>query len=108
MPWLPFFSNCDGFDSRIIIYDAFEYAKNCTLEDYDKIRIVNPLPLNGLYPTADSCTLDITCRYDEQLDVSNSFSTRWFQIQEEKTLGYITRAPIPIENFWKIEDSDVY
>jgi hypothetical protein len=35
-------------------------------------------------------------------------TTRWFQIREEKTLGYITRAPIPIENFWKIEDSDVY
>lgn len=31
MPWLPFFSNCDGFDSHIIIYDAFEYARNCTL-----------------------------------------------------------------------------
>ena len=31
MPWFPFFSNCDGFDSHIIFYDALEYANNCTL-----------------------------------------------------------------------------
>jgi hypothetical protein len=27
MPWISFFSNCDGSDSRIIIYDIFEYNK---------------------------------------------------------------------------------
>ncbi len=25
MPWIPFFSNCEGYDSHIILYDAMEY-----------------------------------------------------------------------------------
>lgn len=25
MPWLPFFSNCEGYDTRIIMFDIFEY-----------------------------------------------------------------------------------
>lgn len=25
MPWLPFFSNCEGYDSRIVLYDLLEY-----------------------------------------------------------------------------------
>ena len=28
MPWIPFFSNCDGHDTRIIPFDAFEYNVN--------------------------------------------------------------------------------
>jgi hypothetical protein len=106
MPWLPFFSNCDGFDSHIIIFDALEYSKNCTLYDADQIRIVNPLPTTGTEPVADHCSLDITCRYDEPL-ASDSITTRWYQIRETKALAYITRDPIPIENFWKLDDSDV-
>jgi len=26
MPWIPFFSNCDGFDSRIVLYDLLEHT----------------------------------------------------------------------------------
>jgi hypothetical protein len=26
MPWIPYFSNCDGFDSRIILYDVLEHT----------------------------------------------------------------------------------
>jgi hypothetical protein len=31
MPWLPFFSNCKGYDSRIVFYDLFEYNDKCIL-----------------------------------------------------------------------------
>ena len=26
MPWLPYFTNCNGHDSHIIFYDIFEYT----------------------------------------------------------------------------------
>ena len=55
MPWIPFFSNCDGFDSHIILYEAFEYHPNCTLPLTYDIEIVNPIPSRGLDPVADSC-----------------------------------------------------
>ena len=59
MPWIPFFSNCDGFDSHIIMYEAFEYHPNCTLPATSNIEIVNPIPSRGLDPTADNCHIEI-------------------------------------------------
>lgn len=54
MPWLPFFSNCDGYDSHIILFDALEYSSaNCSLPSYEDIRIVNPIPTTGINPVAD-------------------------------------------------------
>jgi hypothetical protein len=29
MPWVPYFSNCNGQDSRIILFDALEYRPEC-------------------------------------------------------------------------------
>jgi hypothetical protein len=37
---------------------------------------------------------------------TRSATVRWYQIVEQKKLFYITRDPIPIENFYKLEDSD--
>lgn len=31
MPWIPYFSNCEGYDSRIILFDIIEYNLNCVL-----------------------------------------------------------------------------
>ena len=61
MPWIPFFSNCDGHDSHIVPFDAFEYTEGeaCQQPAYDDIRIVNPLPSQGLEPVADKCTLEL-------------------------------------------------
>jgi hypothetical protein len=64
MPWIPFFSNCDGSDTHIIPFDIFEYTINtnksfCNLPKYDDIRVVNPIPSDGMEPVADRCTLNL-------------------------------------------------
>lgn len=51
MSWIPFFSNCDTADERIIVYDFFEYDSTCKLPK--DIGVVNPIPSTGLNPTAD-------------------------------------------------------
>jgi hypothetical protein len=94
-PWIPFFSNCDGSDTRMIIYDLFEYNKNtdqsfCTQPKYDELRVVNPIPTNGFEPVTDRCTLNIKCRYDEDLSYLRSSTQRWFEILEAKSLFYMT------------------
>jgi len=99
MPWIPFFSNCDGYDSRIVAYDAFEYHPDCQLPRYEDIRIVNPIPSSGIDPVSDSCHLEIKCRYDEPLNQTNSKSTRWYAILEETVLFQVTRDPIENELF---------
>ena len=72
MPWIPFFSNCDGFGSHIVLYEAFEYHRSCSLPWYDDLKIVNPIPSSGMDPVADVCNLDITCRYDEPSNYTTS------------------------------------
>jgi hypothetical protein len=94
-PWIPFFSNCDGSDTRMIIYDLFEYNKNtdqsfCTQPKYEELRVVNPIPTNGFEPVTDRCTLNIKCRYDEDLSYLRSSTQRWFEILEPKSLFYMT------------------
>ena len=109
MPWMPYFSNCDGHDSRMIFYDLFEYNQNeqCTTPSYKDIRIVNPIPATGLEAVADRCTLNIQCRYDEDLTFKRSQTTRWYNIQEPTRMFYLTREPVPLENYHKLEDSDI-
>jgi hypothetical protein len=95
MPWIPFFSNCDGSDTRIIPYDIFEYNINtdesyCTLPKFEDIRVVNPIPTSGLEPIADRCTLKLKCRFDEDLSYLRSNTLRWFEILEPKSLFFMT------------------
>jgi len=105
MPWIPYFSNCEGYDSKLILYDIFEYNANCSLPTYDDIQIVNPIPSSGLNPVSDSCKLQIQCRYDEPLNSSTSVSTRWYEIDSEHVLFYITRNPIDAQKLNEQDDS---
>jgi hypothetical protein len=103
-PWIPFVSNCDGHDNRIIFYDAFEYTpprndSYCELPKYSDLRVVNPLPTAGLTPVSDKCAFSLQCRYDEDLSQLTSSTTRWFEIQQETALFYVTEHPISIEDF---------
>mmetsp|Transcript_135 Transcript_135/g.127 ORF Transcript_135/g.127 Transcript_135/m.127 type:complete len:80 (-) Transcript_135:3149-3388(-) len=72
MSWIPYFSNCEGYDSHMILYDLFERGGRCNLPPAESIRVVNPLPTTGLDPVADRCAPndlypEFTCRYDEPL-----------------------------------------
>ena len=107
MPWIPFFSNCRGYDSKIVLYDIFEYHKNCSLPVYEDIQIVNPIPSSGLNPISDKCTLEIQCRYDEPLNSSTSDSVRWYQIEKEEDLFYISRAPVTATKLNEVDDSGI-
>lgn len=109
MPWLPYFSNCDSHDTRIVFYDLFEYANTdqCTLPEYDNIRIVSPIPSSGFEATADRCEIKLTCRFDEDLTYKRSQTVRWYNLQEPTRMFYLTREPIGIDLFHKLEDSEV-
>ena len=104
MPWVPFFSNCDGYDSRMVLYEAFERGGRCELPAYEDIRVVSPVPATGLDPIADRCAPnarfpEITCRFDEPLGADVSGQTRWYDLRAERELFYVTREPIDITDF---------
>ena len=57
MPWLPYFSNCNGHDTRIVFYDLLEYSdsEECQKPNYKDIKIVSPIPSSGFEAVADRC-----------------------------------------------------
>ena len=97
MPWLPYFTNCDGHDSHIIFYDLFEYADDCERPAYEDLTIVSPVPSAGFEANADRCSLSLRCRYDEDLTFKRSQTVRWYTLQEPARMFYLTREPIGIE-----------
>eukprot|EP00929_Paragymnodinium_shiwhaense_P093182 TRINITY_DN5330_c0_g2_i1.p1 TRINITY_DN5330_c0_g2~~TRINITY_DN5330_c0_g2_i1.p1 ORF type:complete len:6836 (+),score=1501.21 TRINITY_DN5330_c0_g2_i1:1561-20508(+) len=112
LPWLPFFSNCDGFDSHIHIWDLFEspgrVREGCQILERDEIKIVRQLPIDfdtmtpSMEPIADMCEINVECRFEEDLDLNAYASTPWFAIaEEEMTLFYLTQQPIPYDTFWQ-------
>lgn len=110
MPWVPFFGNCEGYDARMVLYDLFERGGRCDLPPYEALRVVSPIPADGLDPVADKCAPnelfpEIKCRYDEPLIGNETFAAgagrapRWYEIAEERALFFVTREPINITQF---------
>ena len=90
-PYLPYFSNCNTFDSYIPFWLLVE-AKECelpegmpddwprykfpALPDQDDIKPVSLFDI-GAYPVADYCTRKLFCHYEE--DLPNPDNTpRWY------------------------------
>jgi hypothetical protein len=96
----------------MVLYDVFERGGRCDLPAYESIRVVNPVPTDGLEPVADKCAPtpeypEMKCRFDEPLTAPAAGSTRWYALAEERDLFYVTREPIDIEQFKAVsEESD--
>merc|ERR1711871_1611368 len=55
LPYLPYFSNCKGSDSHIVISKLFEDHPHCTTVNYDSIVHTNEYDPFSFYPNADQC-----------------------------------------------------
>uniref|UniRef100_A0A7S4RD69 Uncharacterized protein n=1 Tax=Ditylum brightwellii TaxID=49249 RepID=A0A7S4RD69_9STRA len=112
MPYLPFFSNCDGYDSHISISRLLEDNPNCTLIRYENTVPVYQYPwFNTLSPLSDTCRnlvkdeeveiykgIPISCFYEEEVDSPND-KLRWFEMEPRMTLFSLSKNAIPAENF---------
>ena len=92
LPWLPYFMNCEYFGDRIYLHRLTESMGNCSFVDQGGVKIVQPIPVSGVTPVADSCSISVKCYYAE--DVQATSTTRWFEINQEETLYYMTRNAI--------------
>ncbi|RYH31690.1 hypothetical protein EON65_02100 [archaeon] len=107
MGYLPYFSNCYGFDSYIPIWalvespdcelpdiypDDWPRYKFPPLPDQDHIRFVGPFDFFE-DPIADWCERTITCNYEE--DMSGQDNTpRWFELGTDDSLFQLIRVPL--------------
>ena len=105
MPWIPFLSNCEGYDDKIILFDLLENSDSCIFPSTDSIVIVHSFPSNGLTAISDTCKISLTCRYDE---INQSvISNKWFSITSEKTLAYISSEAITIGNVTNTKANEI-
>eukprot|EP00931_Biecheleriopsis_adriatica_P048568 TRINITY_DN28075_c0_g1_i1.p1 TRINITY_DN28075_c0_g1~~TRINITY_DN28075_c0_g1_i1.p1 ORF type:complete len:4655 (+),score=704.17 TRINITY_DN28075_c0_g1_i1:659-13966(+) len=108
-PWIPFFSNCDTFDSHIHLWDLFESPgvsrPGCELVDLEDVLIVPEAVLDfatmelRVEPVADACEFIVKCEYEETLEEGTYSSTLWWELEGEVELFYVTAFPTPYEEF---------
>lgn len=119
LPYFPFFSNCDGYDSHMSITRLLEEHPDCQIVEWNNTKAVSPYPWNdALSSLSDVCRqrvlesrfqngeiseemyrgIDLSCLYEEEVEFP-SRRTRWFESDPETTLFYITRQPTPAEHF---------
>ena len=89
-----------GYDTKIIFYDIMEKDSRCILPSTNDIKIVDPIPISGLYPTADKWIMNLKWRYDEVLDSNVATTTRWYQFQTSQILLMITEDPVDLNTFF--------
>lgn len=112
LPYLPYFSKCNEFDSHIPLWALLESSSECQLptvsDDFpsdwwrrkmpplpheDDILPIGPMDFAKFYPLADWCERELHCRFDEDL-TKPDFTPRWFEAETGTALFSIIRDPI--------------
>ena len=97
-PYLPFFSNCRGYDSYINMYVAFQDNSSCTLVDTEDIVAVGNFDFLST-PNSDSCNLATQCLFEEDMSEVTSFP-RWFdKAADQNTMFYLAQSPFD-DSLW--------
>eukprot|EP01038_Epipyxis_sp_PR26KG_P007209 gene7209-9837_t len=107
IPYLPYFSNCNTFDSYIPIWLLTE-GKECEIPNYytatwkrykfpalpdqDSIKYVDQFDFLA-DPISDFCSRVLTCNYEENLAGTDS-TYRWFEAPTDSTMFNLVRYPL--------------
>ena len=108
LPYVPYVSNCYGFDSHIPWFELLEDSSACGLSPYaasdarrvgfpplpnpDDFVVVGPLQFLQM-PVADACYREISCNYEENLPVPDP-NPRWFEVGSVTEMWRMLRNPI--------------
>lgn len=87
LPYLPFFSNCDGYDSHIAISRLLEEHPDCSGVEYSQTVPISDFgPMN---PVGDSCLgIVLHCTYEEEVRGART-NLRWFEAASGSTIFHI-------------------
>lgn len=93
-PFLPFFSNCEGFDSRMTLYDVFE-NEECDLIEEDSTTPVTSWTFlaSGV---SDQCDYSTVCVIEEDYKVPSD-GPRWYEAPSETVLFLLSSFGVDLE-----------
>lgn len=102
LPYLPFLSNCDGYDSHISLSRLLEEHPDCQRVDLDKTVPSNEYAFWGRHPISDACLgILLQCTYEETVTETRN-NLRWFEASPKSKLFYIVSTfTLPIEIIWR-------
>ena len=96
LPFLPFFSSCEGYDGNIPLGHLFEEEAGCAL-----VQPAATVPISDfgitVSPVADTCDVAIQCTYEESMALSPT--TRWFELPDASIMFYLTQMPWSAADF---------
>lgn len=92
LPWFPFFAHCEGYGSRINLFDALEDSTQCVLVPKSATTTIKSIPTSGIDATGDRCRIKLQCQYVEEVNTTYS-GTSWFYVTSKAELAYITKLP---------------
>ena len=111
LPYMPFLSNCRGFDRYMPLFSLLEdtacglrggapAARRAypTFPDQDDIKPVGPFDFFA-NPISDECYRKVSCRYEEDLTTTD-VNLRWFEQPEATAIFQFIRRPITLEEFY--------
>ena len=103
MPWVPFFTNCQGYGKKILWFDLLEYNQNCKLRSIEDTNIVESIPTSGLYPTADECNIKLQCAFSEEVNLATTL-IKWWKIDDKLALYYLPSYGVTPDDYFSNRD----
>ena len=89
LTYIPFLSNCDGYDSHISLSRLLEEHPDCQGVGYDQTVPTKEYALNGKQPVSDTCLgVVLHCTYEEEVREARK-NLRWFEASPGSTLFHI-------------------
>ena len=90
--YLPYFSNCRGYDSYINLHVVLQDNASCTLVDPSQVVSVGNFDFLAS-PNSDSCAMQTACLFEEDMSEVTPFP-RWFdKSADQNTMFYIAQSP---------------
>ena len=99
LPYLPFMSNCKGYDSHISISRLLEEHPGCNLVSESETTPIRQYRLFERSPAvSDTCQAELSCLYEEDL-TSPRRGKRWYEASRDQVLFHLTSDAITASEF---------
>jgi Chromosome segregation ATPases len=114
LPYFPYFSNCDEFDSHVSLSRIIEEHPDCTKVPHNQTTYVKQFVLpDTKFPQGDYCLhhypplsnhdiikggAALHCHFEEQIEMPSD-QNRWYEVEAGGILFYMTKDAIASSNF---------
>mmetsp|Transcript_751 Transcript_751/g.1598 ORF Transcript_751/g.1598 Transcript_751/m.1598 type:complete len:1761 (+) Transcript_751:28-5310(+) len=131
LPYFPFFSNCEGYDSYMSISRLIEEHPDCEYIDYKDTLYVDPYPwFQLLTPESDTCRVFVQdderfdpetgeelttrtergiylkCQFEESIETAAG-GLRWYEAEADTVLYRLSKYPMSLQDSLEPSYNDV-